>query len=142
MSNHHTRPWSWLRLLGIAAILAAFVLPADGQDKQQSVLLEKGDRVAWIGSSSTNIGVWPKTMEFLLRTRHPELQLTFKKFSTGGGTFATGVQNLDKWLDDFKPTVVIFNYGSNDAGAGEKGLPKMKENIAKCVAKVEGSKRG
>src|SRR5438874_6735612 len=91
----------------------------------------ENDRVAWIGSSSTNIGVWPRTMEFLLRTRHPKLNVTFKKYSTGGGTFATGLANLDKWLDDGKPTLVFFNYGSNDAGAGEKGLPTFKENIEK-----------
>jgi len=35
------------------------------------------DRVAWIGSSSTRIGTWCRTMEYLLRTRHPELKLAF-----------------------------------------------------------------
>ena len=95
-----------------------------------------GDKVAWIGSSSTKIGVWPKTMEFLLRTRHPELKLTFKSHTTGGGTFATGLQNLDKWLEESKPTLVFFNYGSNDASADQKGLPTFKENIDKCVRKA------
>ena len=99
-----------------------------------------GDRVAWVGSSSTNIGVWPKTMEFLLHSRHPELKIEFKKQSSGGGTFATGVEKLDGWLDDFKPTLVVFNYGGNDANAGEKGLPKFRENIEKCVAKVQAHK--
>lgn len=97
----------------------------------------EGDRVAWVGSSSTHIGVWPRTMELLLRTRQPELHLTFRSFSTGGGTFATGVEHLDAWLADFKPTVVFFNYGGNDAEAGEKGLPQFKENMEKCVAKAE-----
>jgi lysophospholipase L1-like esterase len=119
--------------------LLLLVAPAGAQEAAPP-LLRQGDRVAWIGSSSTNIGIWPKTMEFLLRTRHPELQLTFKKFSTGGGTFATGVQKLDGWLGDFPPTVVVFNYGSNDASAGAKGLPAMKANIEKCVAKVEAAK--
>ncbi len=127
----------WFACIGLLALLA---LPAHGQEKKAPFQFEKGDRVAWVGSSSTNIGVWPKTMEFLLRTRHPDLDLSFKKFSTGGGTFGTGVQNLDKWLDDFHPTVVVFNYGSNDAGAGEKGLPQLKENIVKCVAKAESAK--
>ncbi len=95
-----------------------------------------GDRVAWIGSSSTNIGVWPRTMEFLLRTRNPDVHLTFHKFSTGGGTFATGVEKLDGWLADFKPTLVFLNYGANDAAAGEAGLPQFKENLEKCVAKA------
>jgi lysophospholipase L1-like esterase len=126
--------------LAFVALLLCLTQPALAQDKKNPFELKKGDRIAWVGSSSTNIGVWPKTMEFLLRTRHPELELSFKKFSTGGGTFATGVQNLDKWLDDFKPTVVVLNYGSNDAGAGEKGLAAMKENINKCVAKIEAAK--
>ncbi len=129
-----------LRLIAVTLALGGFVHASFAQEKQATFTLFKGDRVAWIGSSSTNIGVWPKTMEFLLRTRHPELKLQFKKFSTGGGTFATGVQNLDKWLDDFRPTVVLFNYGGNDANAGEKGLAKFKENIAVCVGKVEAKK--
>ena len=94
--------WLWLALLLLAAG------PLQGQEAK-APLLRPNDRVAWIGSSSTNIGVWPKTMEFLLRTRHPDLHLTFKKFSTGGGTFATGVQKLDGWLADFPPTVVVLN---------------------------------
>ena len=63
--------------------------------------------------------------------------------TTGGGTFATGLKNLDKWLDEFKPTLVFFNYGGNDAGAGEEGLPKFLENMEECVAKAqECEKRG
>ena len=122
-------------------VLFFVAIPAYAQDKKPLFEFKKGDRVAWVGSSSTNIGVWPKTMEFLLRTRHPELQLTFKRYSTGGGTFATGLQNLDKWLADGKPTVVFFNYGSNDAAAAEKGLPPLKDNIATCVAKAEARRR-
>jgi lysophospholipase L1-like esterase len=104
-------------------------------------LLRPGDRVAFVGSSSTFIGVWPKTIQFLLRTRHPEMKLAFKSYTTGGGTFATGLGKLDPWfspawLDDFKPTVVLFNYGSNDAGAGEKGLPGFKANLSACIEQV------
>src|SRR3954454_4345171 len=65
----------------------------------------KGDRVAWVGSSSTKIGVWPKTMQFLLATRQPELDLKFERFTTGGGTFATGLSKMDEWLTPYKPTV-------------------------------------
>jgi lysophospholipase L1-like esterase len=122
-------------LFAVVVVLVA-ALPSTAGDKTEFPFRE-GDRVAWIGSSSTNIGVWPKTMEFLLRTRHPELKLTFKRYSTGGGTFATGLQNLDKWLADGKPTLVFFNYGTNDAAAAEKGLPTLKDNIGKCVTKAK-----
>ena len=37
-----------------------------------------------------------------------------------------------------RPTVVVFNYGGNDAGAGRKGLPKFKDDMGRCVA---GAKR-
>jgi hypothetical protein len=97
-----------------------------------------GDRVAFVGSSSTHIGVWPRTVEFLVRTRHPELRVEFRRFSTGGGTFATGREKLDGWLDEFRPTVVLFNYGGNDANAGEKGLPTFRENMAACFEKARG----
>ncbi len=134
----------WLALFGlfIGILLMAgapnFTAPTEVLAAEQDAFpFKDGDRVAWVGSSSTNIGVWPKTMQFLLATRHPELKLTFKKQSTGGGTFATGLQKLDGWLDDFKPSLVVFNYGSNDAGAGAAGIPKLKENIEKCVAKVQ-----
>ncbi len=114
-----------------------FAAAADKPDASAVAFpFKDGDRVAWVGSSSTHIGVWPRTMEFLLRTRHPDLRLTFQKFSTGGGTFATGVEHLDAWLADFKPTVVFLNYGGNDAEAGEAGLPRFKENMEKCVAKA------
>ncbi|AGA28900.1 SGNH/GDSL hydrolase family protein [Singulisphaera acidiphila] len=98
-----------------------------------------GDRVAWIGSSSTKIGVWPQTLEFLLHTRHPELTFAAKKFTTGSGTFATGLQHIDEWLAEFKPTLVFFNYGGNDASGGDEGLPKFLANMEQCVAKAEQS---
>ena len=99
-------------------------------------LIRTGDRVAWIGSSSTKIGVWPRTMEFLLRTRHPDLDLQFRSFTTGGGTFTTGLEHLDAWLDEFRPTVVFFNYGGNDAAAGQEGLARFKDVLEQCVEKA------
>jgi hypothetical protein len=126
---------AWRRL---AIPLCTFLLlpfPIAGEPAEAPKVFfpfKDGDRVAWIGSSSTAIGVWPKTMEFLLRTRHPDVKLEFKRFTTGGGTFATGTQKLDEWLGDFKPTVVLFNYGSNDVSAGAKGLPKSRKRREVC----------
>jgi lysophospholipase L1-like esterase len=106
-------------------------------DSQSIPLIRQGDRVAWVGSSSTRIGIWPRTVEFLIRTRHPVLDIQFKSFTTGGGTFKTGLENLDGWLDDYRPTVVVFNYGGNDAGAGREGLPRFKKLMEQCVARVQ-----
>jgi len=137
--NECQRCWRAVGLLSmlLSVGLASGQAPAPPVAPPIAFPFQAGDRVAWIGSSSTRIGVWPRTIEYLLRTRHPDLQLTFQSFTTGGGTFATGIQNMDKWLPDFKPTVVLFNYGGNDAGKGESGLPAFKENMAKAVARVQ-----
>ena len=63
-----------IHLIGLVCLLGgplAITRPAD-EAPAVAFPFQPGDRVAWIGSSSTRIGVWPKTMEFLLRTRHPE----------------------------------------------------------------------
>lgn len=117
-------------------LIALFCAPLRAQTPTTQPLLKENDRLAFIGSSSTRIGVWPATLEFLLRTRHPELKLTFSRHTTGGGTFATGLQNMDKWLAESKPTVVLFNYGGNDAAAGETRLPAFRANIDASIEKV------
>ncbi len=110
---------------------------ARGQESATSnALIQTNDRIAWVGSSSTRIGIWPRTVEFLLRTRHPGLGLKFERFTTGGGTFATGLAHLDEWLGGFNPTLVIYNYGSNDAGAGRDGLSKFKDEMTRSVTRV------
>src|SRR4051812_47707779 len=125
-----------IRRTTVVCAVAALLAPAafsQSRDVKIAFPFKENDRVAWIGSSSTNIGVWPKTMQFLLATRHPELKLTFGRFTTGGGTFATGLEKMDSWLTPFMPTVVFLNYGGNDAGAGEKGLPQFKKNMTDSV---------
>ncbi|MFO0954427.1 MAG: GDSL-type esterase/lipase family protein [Isosphaeraceae bacterium] len=80
-----------------------------------------------------------RTLEFLLLTRHPGLGLQFKRFTTGGGTFQTGLEHLDAWLKDFQPTLVIFNYGGNDASAGPHGLPEFKTRMEESYERVRKS---
>jgi hypothetical protein len=100
-----------------------------------------GDRVAWIGSSSTAIGQYCQCEEFLLRTRHPELKLVSRRFSNVYmDTFAKCADTLPGWLGEFKPTVVFFQYGGNDSVLGAEGLGSMKANATKCVAMAREAK--
>jgi lysophospholipase L1-like esterase len=119
-------------LLGVA-LCAACLLQGSENPEPAHFPFRENDRVAWIGSSSTRIGTWCRTMEFLLCTRHPELHLTFNRSTTGGGTFATGIKNIPAWTSDFKPTYVLFNYGGNDAGGGTKGISQFEANMEKCL---------
>lgn len=91
------------------------------------------DRVTWIGSSSTYIGVWSQTVEFLLKTRHPELNLTFARHSTGSGTYAEGLKRLPDWLERSQPNIVFFNYGANDALYGERGIESFHSAMRDCT---------
>ncbi|HLX64686.1 MAG TPA: GDSL-type esterase/lipase family protein [Planctomycetota bacterium] len=120
------------RLLACAALAILFGRTVAAESTAEFPF-KTNDRVAWIGSSSTRIGTWCRTMEFLLRTRHPELKLTFTRNTTGGGTFLTGIKNLPVWLGDFHPTYVLFNYGGNDAAAGQKGIAQFHLNMQKCL---------
>ena len=131
MPRHAFRPSRPFILF--AALLVPIVAPGG---LEAAGPFEEGDRVAWIGSSSTRIGVWPKTVEFLLRTRHPALNLSFAKHTTGGGTFVTGLEHYDEWLAASRPDVVVFNYGGNDAKAGLEGLPAFLETMGRSVARV------
>jgi lysophospholipase L1-like esterase len=96
---------------------------------------QEGDHLVIMGSSSTGIGIWPKTIQFLLTTRHPELKVRSTRHTAG--TFGQALEKIDQWLIDSKPTIVLFNFGGNDANAGEKGLPGFKANIDKIAAKVK-----
>lgn len=115
-----------------AAMPAAPVLP--------ECPLQPGDHVLWYGSSSTRIGIWPRTMEFLLRTRHPEMKLTFEREGVGGGTFATALEEMDDILKGLKPTVVLFNFGGNDAVKGTKGVAAFKASMQAALDKVKAHK--
>ena len=124
-------------VIGLVTCRAGRLHAAPPEYPQARQLIQKGDRIAWYGSSSTRIGIWTKTVEFLLRTRHPELQLEFLRLGLPGGKFKDALVHLDGLLDKFRPTVVFFNFGVNDAAGGGEDLAQLKEHMSQCVAKVE-----
>src|SRR5450432_314548 len=97
-----------LVLLSICIASFTFSCPAaeNAATAPVSFPFKPGDRVAWIGSSSTAIGQYCQCTEFLLRTRHPELKVVCRRFSNiNMDTFAKCVQTLPGWLREFEPTV-------------------------------------
>jgi lysophospholipase L1-like esterase len=123
-------------------LLAFFALAATAQDAMpqtpalKEFPLKEGDRILWYGSSSTAIGVWPRTMEFLLNTRHPELKLTFVRRGVGGSSFVKALKEMDDVYEKAQPTIVFYNFGANDAVQGEKGLPDFLKQMGDSVQKV------
>ena len=98
-------------------------IPGGRSDRLGRQLLDEDRRLDRAPSSSCSAPAIPATSS------------EFDRFTTGGGTFATGLEHLEAWLDDFRPTVVVFNYGGNDAGGGREGLARFKDNMERSVAR-------
>ncbi|MEI6236032.1 MAG: GDSL-type esterase/lipase family protein [Planctomycetota bacterium] len=137
--QHHLRVNPFAKVVGITGP-DAFDTPYDSDASLVALFAQppgefpfkSGDRVAFVGSSSTYIGVWTKTVEFLLRSRHPDVDISFSRHSTGGGTYATCAERLPDWLERSHPTLVFFNYGANDSYGGKEMIGELHEAISLC----------
>jgi lysophospholipase L1-like esterase len=79
-------------------------------------LLADGDRVVFLGDSITVAHTWTRDVEEFVLTRDPEKSITFINAGVGGHTASDGLARLDSDVLVHKPTVVIVNFGMNDAG--------------------------
>jgi lysophospholipase L1-like esterase len=94
---------------GAGPSLATWVTPA-------APLLKAGDRVVLLGDSITVAHTWTRNVEAFLRLRHPEVPLTFVNAGIGGHTAQDGLNRLERDVLSQSPTVVVVNFGMNDAG--------------------------
>ncbi len=94
---------------GAAPSAAGWVPPS-------SPLLRAGDRVVLLGDSITVAHTWTRNVEAFLRLRHPEVPLTFINAGIGGHTAQDGLNRLERDVLSQSPTVVVVNFGMNDAG--------------------------
>lgn len=76
-----------------------------------------------LGDSITVAHTWTRNVETYFRLRHPELQLVFINAGIGGHTAQDGLNRLQRDVLAHKPSVVLVNFGMNDAGypAGTDG---------------------
>ena len=79
-------------------------------------LLKSGDRVVLLGDSITVAHTWTRNVEAFLRLRHPDLAVTFINAGVGGHTAQDGLNRLERDVLSQSPTVVVVNFGMNDAG--------------------------
>ncbi|MBM4379115.1 MAG: SGNH/GDSL hydrolase family protein [Deltaproteobacteria bacterium] len=79
-------------------------------------LLRAGDRLVLLGDSITVAHTWTRNVEAFLRLRHPDVPLTFVNAGIGGHTAQDGLNRLERDVLSQAPTVVVVNFGMNDAG--------------------------
>ncbi|HLW64803.1 MAG TPA: SGNH/GDSL hydrolase family protein, partial [Gemmataceae bacterium] len=89
--------------------------------------------------------------EAALIRRHPGSNVTFRNLGWSGdtvwgearavfGTSADGYKALVDHVKAEKPTVIIVGYGTNESFAGEKGLPKFKEQYKRLLDDLAATK--
>ncbi len=125
------RSWCWKYLGGFMLLAIGLLVPT--VCSAQLLDLKDGDRVVWIGSTVIEReqahGYW----ELLLTSRFPRRKIVFRNLAWSGDTvwgesragFATsaeGYKDLVKHVTALEPTVIIMQYGSNEAFAGEAKL--------------------
>jgi hypothetical protein len=111
--------------------------------------LKDGDRVVFVGSTlierEQKYGYW----ETVLTLREPQKNITFRNLGWSGDTVwgesrcsfdfdkpGEGVRRLVRQVLALKPTVIVLGYGTNEAFAGEAGLPRFRDGLNALLDKL------
>jgi lysophospholipase L1-like esterase len=86
-----------------------------GPRPTSGLLLVPGDRVVWLGDSITAAHTYGRYVETYFLLRRPDLKLTFINAGIGGHSALNGLNRLEQDVLSHRPTVVVVNFGMNDA---------------------------
>lgn len=113
------------------------------QDKQPFEFRD-GDRVALIGNTFVEREQVYSYLETLMRSRHPDKDITFRNLGWSGDTVfgharsyfdppEKGFERLDKIVHELKPTVIFISYGMGESFDGEPGLQPFREGFGRLL---------
>lgn len=112
LRDHQIFRTSWALLLMFAVAL----FPSTYTHAQSaSLAFKQGDRVVWLGDSITAAYTYGRYIETFFLLRRPDLDLTFFNAGIGGHTALDGLNRIDRDVLVHRPTVVVINFGMNDA---------------------------
>jgi lysophospholipase L1-like esterase len=116
MSMRHTG-----RLVTCVSVLVGLVALTSPRTAAAG-MVRKGDRIVFLGDSITAANAYTRDVETFLRLRHPDDGLSFFNVGIGGHSALEGRRRLDHDVLRYNPTLVLVNFGMNDAGyaAGTK----------------------
>ncbi len=107
--------------------------------KPTGPLLKDGDRLVFLGDSITVAHTSMRYVEAYFKLRHPELTLTFINSGIGGHTAYDGLLRFDTDVAAYKPTVVVINFGMNDASYPEAAEGyAFEKNMGAIFDKLKG----
>jgi putative heme-binding domain-containing protein len=129
------------RSLATAFLLAAlatgvtFGLAQTGSVPQPPLLqLKPGDHIGIIGNTLADRMQHDGWLETYLVTRFPQLDLVFRNLGFSADELTVRLRSAnfgspDQWLTSTKTDVVFAFFGYNESFAGEKGLPRFKQDL-------------
>ena len=125
------------------ALDALFGKPVDSAKatpKLTAGIFESGDKVIWLGDSITVAHTYGRFVEVFFQLRYPELDINFINAGIGGHSALNGLQRLQEDVIAKRPSVVVINFGMNDAGypAGSPHADFM-QNMQTIIAQLRKS---
>ena len=100
----------------LAAVCVLVLLPLSYASAQTVPLaFKQGDRIVWLGDSITAAYTYGRYIETFFLLRRHDLDLTFINAGIGGHSAWDGLNRLDRDVLVHRPTVVVINFGMNDA---------------------------
>jgi putative heme-binding domain-containing protein len=124
---------------GLCAGLAIFGLSlhlalAQGTQSPPQFQLKPGDRISIIGNTLADRMQHDGWLETFLATRFPNHELVFRNLGYAADELNLRLRSAnfgspDQWLTATKTDVVFAFFGYNESFAGEKGLPKFKQDL-------------
>jgi lysophospholipase L1-like esterase len=139
------------RLLGLLLLTTTCSTALAQQQQQQQQQpggrpfeFRDGDRVALIGNTFIEREQVYSYLETLLRSRHPDKNITFRNLGWSGDTVfgharsyfdppEKGFERLDKIVHELKPTVIFISYGMGESFDGEAGLPAFRQGFERLL---------
>jgi glucose/arabinose dehydrogenase/lysophospholipase L1-like esterase len=137
-----------LRLVLIGGLLGLLALAGTARAADSAAArlkLEKGDHVSLIGNTLADRMQHHGWLETLLYANFPDDDLVFRNLGFSGDELTLRLRSAkfgtpDEHLAANQTDVIFAFFGYNESYAGEKGLPKFKQDLEKFVKDTEGKK--
>jgi putative membrane-bound dehydrogenase-like protein len=102
------------------------------------VAFQKGHKIAFIGNALADRMQHDGWLETLIQSRHADKELVFRNLGFTGDQVANRPRNKDftspeDYLKHVEADVIFAFFGYNESFAGDGGLPKFKDDLAKMI---------
>ena len=106
--------------------------------RAETLTLNKGDHVAFVGNALADRMQHDGWLESLIVAKFPHHDLVFRNLAVSGDEVATwhrseNFGSRDEWLTKAKADVVFAFYGFNESFKGQDGLQKFKQDLEKFM---------